>query len=484
MKRDSEFEKKIKNRLSEDLEADVPNVWEKINSRICESAAKRTDESSRTRHIRLPAAKKRKIAVAAAAVAVVAGAFWVATTGLPLIQVKAATLYDSGGCLTQFTDTAPAADFVDGYNGFGLDLLKQLGGKKQNVFLSPASVYLALGMASNGAQGGTAADFQTVLHTQGENSDAFNRNCTALQSLMSDKSFRLANSIWIDSSFRKNVSDRFLKQNSTSFGATVGTLDFSSAGAPGIVNSWVKHNTAGRINSVVEKFPAKTVMAMVDTVYFKANWANQFEGGATSNGNFQTPSGEKTVKFMHGVCPHYFEDGTLQGILLPYENGKTSMMILLPKTNLAEMLKSLTPAALAGYVKNNMKNTNTAHLSLPRVNLEYRAELSDVLKSLGLRSAFDPQQANFGGIVKAEAAKIDAKKTGGGLYLSDVLHQTYLAVDEKGTEAAAATVIMASGAPPCRNVMNVDRPFLAAIVDNKTGAALFLGTIADPAAAN
>ena len=484
MKRDSKFEKKIKNRLSEDLEADVPNVWEKINSRICESAAKRTDESSRTRHIRLPAAKKRKIAVAAAAVAVVAGAFWVATTGLPLLQVKAATLYDSGGCLTQFTDTAPAADFVDGYNGFGLDLLKQLGGKKQNVFLSPASVYLALGMASNGAQGGTAADFQTVLHTQGENSDAFNRNCTALQSLMSDKSFRLANSIWIDSSFRKNVSDRFLKQNSTSFGATVGTLDFSSAGAPGIVNSWVKHNTAGRINSVVEKFPAKTVMAMVDTVYFKANWANQFEGGATSNGNFQTPSGEKTVKFMHGVCPHYFEDGTLQGILLPYENGKTSMMILLPKTNLAEMLKSLTPAALAGYVKNNMKNTNTAHLSLPRVNLEYRVELSDVLKSLGLRSAFDPQQANFGGIVKADAAKIDAKKTGGGLYLSDVLHQTYLAVDEKGTEAAAATVIMASGAPPCRNVMNVDRPFLAAIVDNKTGAALFLGTIADPAAAN
>lgn len=478
MKRDSEFEKKIENRLSEDLEADVPDVWEKINSRICESAAKRTDKSSH-RHIRLPAAKKRKIAVAAAAVAVVAGAFWVATTGLPLLQVKAATLYDSGGRLTRFTDTTPAADFVDGYNGFGLDLLKQLGGKEQNVFLSPASVYLALGMASNGAQGGTAADFQTVLHAQGENQDAFNRNCTALQSLMSDKSFRLANSIWIDSSFRKNVSDRFLKQNSTSFGATVGTLDFSSTGAPGIVNSWVKHNTADRINSAVREFPAETVMAMVDTVYFKANWAKQFEGSDTHNGNFQTPSGEKTVKFMHGVYPHYFEDGTLQGILLPYENGKTSMMILLPKTNLAEMLKSLTPAALAGYVTNNIGNTDTANLSLPRVNFGCRVKLNDTLKSLGLRSAFDPQQANFGGIVKADAAK-----TGGGLFFSDVSHLTYLAVDEKGTEAAAATVVMCSGSPGCRKVMNVNRPFLAAIVDNKTGAALFLGIIADPSAAN
>jgi serpin B len=235
----------------------------------------------------------------------------------------------------------------------------------------------------------------------------------------------------------------------------------------------VKSNTGDRIDHDFKKFDSNTVMNIINTVYFKSDWEQQFDGQNTSDGEFETPSGSKTVKFMHGEYTRYFENTLLQGIILPYDDDKSSMMILLPKTNLDDMLSKMTAADLTGYVKDNMNSETKAKLTLPRVNLSYNASLNDTLKVLGLKSAFDPNQANFGGMTKTDS----------NLYISKVTHMTYLAIDEKGTEAAAATAVQMCGsaAPPSKeNTIVVDHPFLTAIVNNESGAVLFVGAVTDP----
>ena len=215
-------------------------------------------------------------------------------------------------------------------------------------------------------------------------------------------------------------------------------------------------------------------MVLINTIYFKSDWKQQFTPSDTWDGTFQTPAGAKTVKFMHGEYAHYFENGDLQGILLPYDDDQSSMMILLPKAGLADLLGKLTASDLAAYVKDNIGGKAVAELSLPRVNLSYRTSLNDTLKAMGMKSAFDPEQADFSGMLKPDS--------GFSLYISEVKHMTYLAIDEKGTEAAAATSVemAATSAPLSQNVMNVNRPFLTAIVNNQTGAVLFLGAVTDP----
>ncbi len=412
-----------------------------------------------------------KILAAVAAVAVCAAGILVLSNYMPAIEAHAQTVYDSGGRLSGTGASEPDGSFVNSCNGFGLELLRQTYFKEngKNVFQSPASVYLALGMTYNGAKGETAAEFAKVLGGSG-GLDEFDEGCAGLQGLLTGR-FRLANSIWLNSPFAKAINGDFLARDKKYFGASVSTLNFQSHGSADLINRWVKDNTNGRIDPKYKNFDSNTAMLLVNTIAFKSDWKEKFDANDTRDGAFHSPAGDKTVKFMHGMRNHYIADDTVQGILLPYDDGRTSLLILLPKKDADDMLGKLTASGLAEYVGESRNSSKKAFLSLPRVNLSCDETLNDPLKAMGLKHAFD--NADFSGMAAADV----------GLYISKVRHMTYLAIDEKGTEAAAATAVeMKSSSAMPQNVMRADRPFYAAIVNDDTGTVLFSGIVNDPSA--
>ena len=474
--RKSVFEKTVGEKLQSGLSGATPDVWTKIEKTVRGADASVPESAKRRGNLQ----KRRifRITAAATAVAVCAAGVWAVSYWRPFVQANAQTVYDSGGHLSSVETSAPDRSFVDSYNSFGLELLKQTyqdGGTDENrdVFQSPASVYLALGMTYNGAKEDTAAEFAKVLGNSGKSLDQFDKGCAGLQGLLTGR-FRLANSIWLNSPFAGKVNSGFLSRDKTYFGASVSTLNLASCGASELINRWVKGNTNGRIDPKFRNFDSDTVMLLINTIYFKSDWQQKFNANNTCDDSFHSPSGDKTVKFMHGTRSHYIEDGTLQGILLPYDDGKTSMLILLPKKDMSGMLGKLTASGLAAYVANSRNSTEQAAFSLPRVNFSCDEFLKEPLKAMGLKLPFDPAHANFTGMASADLP----------LYISKVRHMTYLAIDENGTEAAAATAVAmaASSSAPPKNVMNVDRPFVTAIVNNDTGAVLFSGVVNDPSA--
>ena len=475
MERDNEFEKRIGKKLQSDLPAGTHDASENTDERARRHMQRSANKPAQKQSIKTSIGKRWALrgAVVVAAVAIFVTSFSFIVYKLPLLQAKADTIYDTGGHLNNINYKTPSGDFINAYNGFGLNVLGRLYKGKQNVFLSPASLYLALGMTYNGANGQTASDFEKVLSTASGNIEGFDQDCLALQSMMTSSSrFKFANSIWLRDSFSKKMNGSFLERNKHFFGSTICTLNFSSPDAPTVINRWVKNHTGNRIDPKFKQFDANTMINIINTVYFKSDWKKQFDGQNTRDGGFKTPSGSKTVKLMYGEYTRYFENEFLQGIILPYDDNKSSMMVLLPKTNLDDLLGKMTSEDLTAYVKDNMNSRTKAKLTLPRVNLSYEASLDDTLKTLGLKTAFDSDRADFSGMAKPNS----------GLYISQVTHMTYLAIDEKGTEAAAATAVqMAGSAPPLKeNTMVVDHPFLTAIVNNETGAMLFIGIVTDP----
>ena len=462
------FEKTIGRKLREGLSGASPDVWPEI-----QEAARAADAPETG--VRRNNLKRRLLKVPAAAAAIVicaAVGIWMLPHGGPAIKANAQTVYDNGGRLINIKTSAPAKPFVDSYNSFGLKLLQQTYWEEsgKNVFQSPASVYLALGMTYNGAKGETAAEFAKVLGSSG-NLDEFNKGCAGLQGLL-DGRFRLANSIWLNSPFAGRIDGGFLARDKKSFGASVSTLNLNSPGSADIINKWVKDNTNGRIDPKYDKFDSNAAMLLINTIAFKSDWKEKFDANDTGNGIFHALSGDKTVKFMHGTRPNFIEDSTVQGVLLPYDDGKTSMLILLPKKDMNDMLAKLTVSSLAEYAAESQESKEEVFLSLPRVNFSMDASLNDPLKAMGLKLAFDRGSADFSGMANSSLP----------LYIQKVRHMTYLAIDEKGTEAAAATVVeMGAGASaPPKNIMNVDHAFFAAILNNETGTVLFSGIVNDP----
>lgn len=482
MKFRSKFEKKIGNQLKNDLTAGTPDVLDKIldgsQQSLLHASADYDDNDIGKKWSFMTKRRFFKAAAVILPAAVIIAGISLLFYNLPILQAKANTVYDSGGYLHDISYQKPNDAFIGSYNDFSMNILKHLykDNEKNNIFISPASLYLALGMTYNGAQGQTALEFKNTMNIKDSSLDAFNQNCVGLQSLLtSSDRFKLANSIWLGNDYQKDISENFLERNRKCFGASVATLDFASTSAPEVINRWVKKNTDGRIDPGLKQFDTDTVMALINTVYFKAEWQQKFEKAASKDDIFKTPEGDKTVRFMHGAYSGYFENSIFQGIIIPYDDNQTSMMILLPKSDLNSMLAKLTSADLAKYVKDNLKSTASAQLSLPRVKFNYNDSVVSGLKEMGLKTAFDPDHADFSGMLSNKNK----------LYIEDIKHMSYLAVDEKGTEAAAATVVIMDGKTcpcPSKNIMNVNHPFLTAIVNNDTGAALFIGTVTDPSA--
>ncbi|GAA3408681.1 serpin family protein [Paenibacillus hodogayensis] len=370
---------------------------------------------------------------------------------------------------------------VSAYNDFGFELFRKttaVGPEAGNAVLSPVSVALALSMTINGAAGPTRNALAQGLHLQGIGAEETNVGARALQHVLqnADASVQLsvANSLWA----RKGVPFQkdFLTLNKEFYGARTEQLDFGKRSAADTINQWAKKQTNGRIDQMVNApIDPQTMLFLLNAVYFKGDWTIPFDKEATRDRPFLLADGTKVDRstMARRGSFDYAEQQGYAAVRLPYGNGSTGMIILLPDegVKLSSLVERLTGTEWSALIGSLQKQEG--EVSLPRFKLEYAATLNEPLKVMGMALAFDPLKADFSGMLTPPP----------NMYIGEVKHKTYVRVDEKGTEAAAVTKVemRAGSAPnPSGFRMNIDRPFLFALQERQTGALLFVGTVYDP----
>ncbi|NJL61900.1 MAG: serpin family protein [Methylacidiphilales bacterium] len=344
-----------------------------------------------------------------------------------------------------------------------------------NVFVSPSSVTMALAMTYNGANGSTQQAIAHTLELQGLSLQQINSANAALKGLLEnpDPQVRLAiaNSLWANQDTTFNPD--FLQRNREFYQAKVTNLNFNDATAPNIINSWVKENTNGKIDKIVQQLSPDQVLLLINAIYFKGNWTEQFDKSLTKEYPFFTASGqEKPHPMMSQNGDYkYLENPNFQAVSLPYgKNGRISLYVFLPSknSNLTTFYPTLTAENWDKWMTQFSKRQGS--IRLPRFQMDYELTLNDTLKALGMGEAFS-NKADFSGMGKNFA-------------ISQIKHKTFVEVNEEGTEAAAATsveMVLTSAFEPTIKPfeMIVDRPFFACIRDNQTGSILFMGSIAE-----
>lgn len=377
--------------------------------------------------------------------------------------------------------TSPDEAARRGIGRFSADLLKaSLEKNGGNVMVSPVSVFLALAMAANGAEGSTKADMLKVLAGKGISLERLNRASRYWMDHLSrtgeKTTLGIANSIWFDKTFRP--ARPFLQRNADFFGAAARRLDFSDGGALAVINGWVKDATRGTIDRIIERIRRDDVMFLVNAVYFKSDWQAPFEKEDTRKAVFHAPKGEVEADFMHrtGGMTLLRPKGA-SGVALPYDDGRFVFFALLPegKTTPREWFAAQDRASLFGELARMAakKPVETVRLAFPKFESRYEDDLVDELSRLGMGSAFDAARADFSGMGENRARN---------LFIGEVKHKTFVRVDEKGTEASAVTSvgIRLTSMPPSGPELVFDRPFLYGILDLETGIPLFTGVMEDP----
>jgi serpin B len=368
-------------------------------------------------------------------------------------------------------------------NSFGFKLFQTVAAsdKDSNVFISPLSVSMALGMTLNGANGTTYDSIRNTLGFNGLTQKEINENFKSLMSLLEgldDKViFQIANSVWCRQSFQ--VDQDFITTNKSYFDAQVMALDFSLPTASQTINLWVDQKTNGKIQKIVpDRIDPLTMMYLINAIYFKGAWTYQFDSTNTRDTLFTLPGGKQTTcKMMHTDFDFdYAENDQYQAVDLPYGIGSFSMTILLPKAgvDLNSFVSGFTETSWQALTREMQKEKG--ELYFPKFKLEYEKSLNEVLQLMGMRIAFDPKTADFARINKDPSLH---------LHISSVTHKAFVNVDEDGTEAAAATsvgigttVVLRPTKPPF--FMHVDHPFMLVIWDHYTEDLLFVGKILQP----
>ncbi len=359
-------------------------------------------------------------------------------------------------------------ELAEKQNQFGFDLIKQLD--DETVFISPASISLALSMVYNGAEEETKQEMESVLNFEGLTREEINiasKNLIDYLENSEEVKLYIANSIWA----RKGIpfNQEFLDANEKYFDAEINNLDFSNPDSVNVINNWVSENTKNKIEKIVDEISSEEVMFLINAIYFKDLWINEFDKDLTSEREFHL-SEEETIKvdmMQQEESFRYYEDDSLQIIELPYE-GNLSMIVFLPE-NLNNFIEDLDNEYF-GKIDSAEKQKGT--LLMPKFELEYEKELNGVLKQLGMSKAFNPAEANFKGIADLSE----------NLYINYIKHKSYVKVDEEGTEAAAVTSVSVgiTSVGPQGFYMEVNKPFFFAIRDNKTHSVLFMGKISNP----
>jgi len=419
------------------------------------------------------------------------------TTGVPKPATYSTVPQD--GYLLAMSDAArlaPAASQSDlravaeSTKLVGLDLYRVLTEKSQggNLVISPSSIVTALAMTYAGALGSTAQEMAKVLHFSLEGEalhQAFNSLNAELESRSWERTnpegkkekvlVRTANSLWGQKDLL--FEQAFLDTLAANYGAGMRLVDFVNAveEARQAINAWVAKETEGKIPELIAKgvLDKLTRLVLVNAVYLDATWQAQFDPQQTRDGLFTTLAGtEVTVPMMRQTAafPYAKGDGW-QALELPYVGDQLALLLVAPDEGRMAEVESRLPSGLLDQAVAALQPGTEVELSLPKFKVRTQADLVPVFVALGMKAPFDPGLADFSGITTQDH-----------LYITDIIHEAYLAVDEEGTEAAAATaVVMGKTAMPLEIVkLTLDHPFLFALRDRETGTVLFLGRVADP----
>jgi len=380
---------------------------------------------------------------------------------------------------------------VEGNNEFALALFAQLQGQEGNLFFSPYSISTALAMAYTGARSETEIQMAKALHfpvitnpdketsssvvpDRQQFASAFGRIIKDLNNRGEKGSYELtvANALWGQQDY--GFLTEYLELIKTNYDGQLNEADFLTAAesARKTINTWVEEKTKDKIKNLIAPgvLNSMTRLVLTNAIYFKGNWASQFETDRTKPAPFTLLSGDKIdVSMMNQTAEFsYMETEDFQGLELPYVDNELSMIILLPKANdgLIDFEKILTTENLSQWLGRLHKRK--VIVSIPKFKMTSHFALASVLKSMGM-----PNAADFSGM--------NGKKD---LFISAVIHKAYVDVNEEGTEAAAATGIVMgiTSVGPRQPVFRADHPFLFLILDNQTGSILFIGRVMRPKA--
>ena len=356
-------------------------------------------------------------------------------------------------------------------NQFALTLFRRLNEAQagENVFVSPLSVSFALGMAMNGAQGATFDEMRSTLGFGADELAKINAGYRGLLTLESgldaSTKFQIANSVWHRETLP--VVPTFVTAMNQTFDADVKSAPFDASTITA-VNDWVSENTAGKIPTILEEIKPEHVMFLINAIYFKGSWRDQFDPAKTAPATFNALGGAQQVATMNRpdgtgkLRYHRTAEATVGE--LSYGNGAFVMSIVVPQGDVDAFAATLDTASLRTLLE-PMQEADYA-VRLPKFKLEYERELSDDLKALGMQTPFVPDGADFTAM----------SPVGKQMFIAFVQHKTYVDVNEEGTEAAAVTNVGmgVTSLPPC---LCVDRPFIFAIRERFSGTILFIGKI-------
>lgn len=359
-----------------------------------------------------------------------------------------------------------AITFKDEFN-----ILKFMPDDK-NYMVSPFSLKMAMSLAANGADGTTKDEILTAFGI--DNLDSYN---TAAKELIeryegtSSVKLNVANSIWLNKDVAgKDIkfTDEYKKLVSEYYKGTASEEDAKNIAMK--INSWVEKKTNNKIKNLLPEGDAKFLSVLVNTIYFKGEWAEQFEEYATKEEDFTDRNGkvEKTDFMNKTERYRFYEDENMKMVRVPYKGGKTAMYLVLPtnedKMDIATALDNM--------------NSYKVRLSFPKFKTEYSLSFKEILKHIGIEKAFEKWEAEF------DEVMFEGVKEGENVYVDDVLQKTFIEVDENGTEAAAATAVIMNRAtsigPGMEEIkeFKADRPFIYFIRDDVTHEVLFIGEYA------
>lgn len=380
---------------------------------------------------------------------------------------------------TDLTPNEKSAKIIAADNQFGLEIFQKINAslaEQKNTMISPMSISLALAMAYNGAAGDTKAQMESMLHKSGLTPDDINQNykdlVAALASHDPKVELAISNAIFYRNTF--SVKPDFITTSQNYYDAEVAGLDFTKTTETlNQVNGWVDAKTKGKINKIINQVKPEDIMYILNAIYFNGEWKYRFEASKTSNQTF-TKEDNASIQVPTMTIENqfnYYGDTNFEMLEIPYGSGKFSMLILLPRSGKKadDVVSSLTTSRLSGWISKLSETKKTVYL--PKFEFKFDKSLISNLQDLGMVDAFNPVKCNLSGI--SEAAQ---------LYISEVMHKSYIKVDEKGTEAAAVTGITIGvttiGLEP--NVFRVDHPFVFLIREKDTNSILFMGKVVDP----
>lgn len=373
-------------------------------------------------------------------------------------------------------------------NAFGVDYYKRTSAGDSNIVLSPASISLAFAMTYAGARGETADEMKRTFHYDLVGDDLYAGFGTTLARWNASKDIQLsvANRLFGEVTF--DFAPPFVALTERYFGAGLQTMDFKDGAdsSRSQINAWVEDQTQTRIKDLLPtgSITPITRLVLANAVYFKADWKAPFEKKNTREATFRAPGGDVQVPMMRrsemlASVPHY-SDAKLSIVELPYKGSTMSMLLVLPAADdgLAALESSLTPEILDDWAKKVRLASVTVKIPVFRIAPPSSISLKKTLQSMGLVRAFKGDQAQFDGMAADPAHNP--------LFISDAFHKAFIEVNEKGTEAAAATAVVmgrGAGAPQVpENEFVADHPFLYLLRDTSTGAVLFMGRVNDPSA--